>query len=229
MTRFAFALALPLAVMLIGCSKVENPALKSLPNASIPQGWKYFIGEGGFTLAAPANWTTDPNAYMLSTMGLDDEPSVPPENLGPGMKALAEQTEKNLNEEKARLDEKHKEQGIGLMLYDKGTRPIPGEERTRIYVRVRDAKGALTEEANDVKKGMSDGKNAVEEKTVTLPIGTAVALRGNVTTVGGDVVTDIIYVLVSKDKTYLINFTSTNSSERISSVSNPIMQTFRIQ
>lgn len=215
--------------ILFGCSKVENPSMKVLPPAKLDAGWKYYtVSAEGYSVAAPGGWTDDPNAYMGVGMEMEGMPQIPAEQLGPGMKSLAEETEKNNKEEARQLDEEYQKAGISLVLWDKQVRPIPGEERTRFYVKARDANGSLADEAKEMKQGLSDGKTTVEQKHVELPIGPAEAFMANTQNQGGDTVTNIVYVMVSGAKAYIVRFISTNSPERITTISNPVMQTFRI-
>lgn len=218
-------------LMIVGCKKVENPVLKSVAPEKLEAGWSYHdVAESGFSIAAPADWTENPNESMFpgGVVEVEGGGQVPMDKLPPGVQELGKEIEKHDKETEAAFREKLKENGVSIMLFFKGARSIPGEERTRFYVKVRPSEGTLAEEAAATKAGLH-GSETIEQKHVELPVGPAEAFKASRKTQGGDEVTEIIYLMVSGDKTYVTRFVTSNSAERITSISNPIMQTFRVK
>jgi len=187
-------------------AKLQNAPL------TLPPGWKNHESKAGFSMAGPPNWKLmPPSALPTINIGGDAtgvEPVEPPDVISPG-----EQT----------VQDSH---NVLFKLYDNNVRALPGEAATCMFVKKTDSSGTLEDTAQDVKHGLGSD---VEVTPISLPIGPAVQLKKVIKTVGGDEVTNIIYVLVNGEDAYKFEFQATNNAEPITSTCKPMMETVRFK
>lgn len=119
-------------------------------------------------------------------------------------------------------------EGIPLRLYDNSHRTLPAE--TPIQLTVKDTKESGLR-FEDEAKGLFAKLN-VDKKSqskVELPVGPAVEIVTETTNRIGDVVHQILYLLIDGDRRYVFTFLATNNQSAIAGVARPIMETFRIK
>jgi hypothetical protein len=134
------------------------------------------------------------------------------------------QSEQQAKEALAKLREK----GIFLHIID-GSKPIPGEERTRYYVKKVDHNGNWSlKMACDDEVEYFKGWGADKPKLVNLPIGPVYKIAADYKTRGGDEVERIGYITVDGPATYLLRFISTNNPQAVLSIADDVAKTWRI-
>jgi hypothetical protein len=217
-----FALAL-----LWGCSK---PAVHvtAAPSSTLADGWTLATDpQSGVSVGVAPGWrqgvdlTTD---AMGQASGIANQTSIADPN-NPMTQMQNQVNAMNKQEEDQALADL-KAKGIVIQVID-GSRPIPGEERTRYYVKVVDHGGncSLDDAVNDEKEAIS---GAVVQN-IQLPIGKAAKFTSDTKTIGGDEVTRVSYVVVDGHNAYSLRFISTNNPGIIQRVADQVAQTWRIQ
>jgi len=200
------------ALAIAGCKHGSAPKYTNAP-LKLPDAWKnHDSTKANFSMAGPPNWKLMPASAMPQiSLGGDAtgvEPPEPPDVISP-----AEQERQDKN-------------GVLLKLYDNNVRALPGEAPTAVFVKKIDSSGTLEDTAQDVKHDLGSD---TEMTPVSLPIGNAVKLKKTTKTVGGDEVTDIVYVLVNGDDAYKFVFEATNNFDSITRDSQPMMETVRFK
>lgn len=211
-TRFLFLCGAVVGVAVLGCKGGPKTTLHAAAPPKLADGWKTHETNAGFSMAGPYNWTLNPPS------------ALPPISLGsdPGAPAPAEPPDVLSPEEEQRREG----QGILLELFDKDVRLTPGETPTRLIVKKQDSSGTLAETSEDVKKSLGSD---VVVTNVNLPIGPATKFEKKFKTIGGDELTNIVYLLVNGDSAYRFTFEATNNPEPIQSAAQPMMETVRFK
>lgn len=126
--------------------------------------------------------------------------------------------------EMARLHEK----GIIVQVVDTSAKPIIGEQRTRYMVKriAHDYNITLDEASQEERKFLMGAK---EPQNITLPIGPAIKYEAEITTIGGDKVNRISYVVADGHNSYILRFISTNNPTAIQQVGDEVAKTWRIK
>ncbi|MEQ1824000.1 MAG: hypothetical protein ABL949_15940 [Fimbriimonadaceae bacterium] len=209
-----FLLAL-VALIVVGC-KGESTSLTQSAKAT-PPGWTdYDRPEYGFSIAAPDNWTLrnpgmgiDIGSIDLNSMGNGEAPKI----------------EEPKNEVIPADLERQQKKGLGLVLYSKNVKPLPGEELCRIEVKKEDV-GAIT-----FKDAMAKGKESIASdatvKEIQLAIGPCAEIRHNDKSIGGDEITRIMYCLADGKYYWTIYLESYNNASEVETVAPELIKTFR--
>lgn len=210
-----FLLSLVAVVMVVGC-KGESTVLAQKPKET-PAGWtEYDRPEYGFSIAAPDNWTLR-NPTMMGEMPKLDFDAI--------TKGEAPTIEEPKNEAIPEDLAKQKEKGIGLVLYSKNVRPLPGEELCRIVIKKEDV-GAIT-----AKQALAKGKEAIASdataKEIQLAIGPCAEIRHNDKSIGGDEITRIMYCLADGKYYWTIYLQAYNNGYEVENVAEALIKTFR--
>lgn len=117
-------------------------------------------------------------------------------------------------------------EGIPLRLYDNSVRALPAETPTQLTVKVTQEGGLNFEtEAKNLFNKLNVDKKT--QSKVELPVGAAQEFVTETTNRIGDVVHQILYLLVDGENRYVFTFISTNDASTIRQVARPIMETFR--
>lgn len=178
-----------------------------------------------FSLAAPDNWSPYRSRRLRQT--------PPEENFGgAGLPPEAGGVLDRFEEADRRADEqeiaKLAGEGVPLRLYDNSVRALPAETPTQLTVKVS-KEGGLNFESEA--KNLFNKLN-VDKKTqskVELPVGSAQEVVTETTNRIGDVVHQILYMLVDGEDRYVFTFIATNDASGIRQVARPMMETFRIK
>ena len=208
-----------LGVTLAGCKKGPQTVLAKAPPPTIPAGWTvHDVADGGFTIAAPDNFKTDP--------GLGMEIVAPTAAESYGFADTERSSELADESEPGKLSEAQKAKGYVLILYDRSTRPIPGEERTKIEIKKESSSGTLKETADEVARTLGSG---AQRRTVKMPYGDVEEIIVQSRTVGGDEEKEIFYIICNGDDMFKIRMNSTNSPAAFDTIAIPVVETFRLK
>ncbi len=208
-------------IVLAGCKKNPPLAVKDAPIGQIPQGWERLDNlDQGISLYAPPGWKIGAGTSMdlpdLTSMGGDTNQNLEQ------MQAQAEAEQDKADAEAAKALEK---KNIFLSVIDKNIKPIPGEERTRFFVKRVDEHGNVTMEdvAEEVKS------LAGTASSVTLPIGPAQRGLSTETRKDGGVVTLICYGIPAEDHIYVLEFITEEAPDTIKSIEQQVAESLRIK
>jgi hypothetical protein len=223
-----------LAIALAGCSKPAVHVLKaSAPN--LPSGWTKAVDDTGTVSVGVANGWHEGVDTPLAGSGLDlaqgiagsaSTPTTDTENpAGQLANQMAADDAKDQQEGKEAL----KAKGVVIQIID-ASKPIPGEARTRYYVKVDKHDGnILLDGALDEEKEFLRGTGAGDPVKVDLPIGPAYRFDADRKTIGGDELTRISYVVVDGKNSYHLRFVSTNNPTSIQSIAKDVADSWRIK
>lgn len=213
-------LFIALCLLAIGCKKGPVTKLTAAPPAQLPGGWTlHEVAEDGFSIAAPEHFRTDP--------GLDVEMVAPSAAQSYGIEPMndsAIQTMETLKNGRDPVAEA-RAKGFALVLYDRNTRVIPGEERTKIQIKKEVTGGStLKDAADELKRSLGTVKS---RETLPMPFGNVEEMVSETTTTGGDQVREIYYVIVNDTDVYRIRMNATNQPGAFDSTAREIVATFR--
>lgn len=221
--------------MSLGCKKAPTIHVDPAPAATLPGGWtKGASKDGTVSVGIPNGWRQGVDKMTdglgdLSAIGGGSTPSTDPEasqmgqdiaNMSANMKREAdEQEQKQL----AKLE------SLGIIVHAiNGSKQIPGEARTRFYVRrYRKDSNATWEDAKATER--QEYVHAQTPQEVKLPIGKALKYSEDEEMRDGGVVHKISYVIVDGASAYSLRFVTEESAETISSIADQVAQTWRIQ
>ena len=226
----SFSIYCLLFPILCGCAKPIKSDLVAAPPPKLEAGWISHDTRGALTVAAPDNWILSRSALSQSGLNLQEMPAT-----------MAGTSQNSTSESEAApaapatsaappdaVDpgdvDAQNSKGVVLELYDKNVKPIPGEVTTRLYVEKDGASGSLEESA---KKFAKDFK-ATPSK-VNLPVGPAETFKSEDTSKGGDVVTDVCYVIDNGSESYKFVFETSNHAGNIEHDAPLIMDTVRLK
>lgn len=215
-----------------GCSR---PAIhvKNAGPATMPGGWTTASDpDSGVSLGVAPGWHAGVDK-LLDPMGMasgaasdiQSQAAADPNNpLGQMAKQLGDMDKQQ--EAQALADLKAK--GIVIQVLD-SSRPIPGEERTRYYVKRIDhgsnyALDLATQDEEDFLRGLG----ADPPTPVDLPIGPAMKFTADRKTIAGDESTHISYVVVDGKYSYHLRFAATNNPTAIQSIADDAAKSWRI-
>jgi hypothetical protein len=228
--------ALLTAAASIGCRKgVESHALAA-PAAALPSGWSYVKSrDDTVSIAIPPGWRSGADTAgnsikdltaNLGTSSLDNQPAGDtPENAE--MQKLAQNAalEDKQAEQKAMAELEAK--GIVINVIN-GSRPIPGEARTRFYV--KRSQGGGTAYAQDA---LADEQkhygNSSKPTVVDLPIGKAMRFSIDDALKDGMTLHEISYVVLDANDTYSLRFITEEAPETIQSIEETVARSLRIK
>ncbi|MEQ1936464.1 MAG: hypothetical protein ABL962_21635, partial [Fimbriimonadaceae bacterium] len=116
---------------------------------------------------------------------------------------------------------------VGLVLYNKNIRPLPGEELCRIEIKKEDV-GAITAKGA-LEKGKESLGSDVIVKELQLAVGPCAQLRQDDKSVGGDEITRIMFCLADGKHYWTIYMQSYNNPSELENVADGLIKTFRVK
>ena len=212
---------------LLGCHRAEAPHLKAAaPPALGASGWTAASDpETGVSIALPPGWRTGVARTFEASSLMSGDTDLAGAG-GPASAMGAELEKQNAEMEKASLAKMRKDEGIVLHCTD-GSKPIPAEEPTRIYVkRIPDAGYATLADASLAEK--QDAHRSMTVSTVDLPVGKASRLVAKGQNRIGDVECHVSYVFLDGPDAYVLRFASTNNPDAILNVEKDVATSFRL-
>lgn len=204
------------AIVLAGCKSNPAIALKDAPIGTIQPGWtKIENAEQGMSLYAPPGWKVGAATSM-------DLPSMGGMGEGDSSAFLAKMQEEQ-DKADAEAAKELESKGVYISVINKGSKAIPGEERTRFTVkRVDEGGNVAMDEVTDMVK-----KYTGEAAAVTLPIGAAMRGTSSVTLKDGGVVTKVAYGIPDGKSIYMMEFITEESPEVIMGIEKQVAESFR--
>jgi len=231
--KTCFGMALLAAFVAVGCKSAPVVHLKDPGPAALPAGWETADSpQDGVSIGVPSGWRPGTGraimASDLMSSGVDSGAGSDPNaasDPNSGLGAMVNNMQEQSNLEEAKAMEELRKKGTIIHVID-SSRPIPGEERTRYYVKkfTHDSDYPLDEAAADEKEAM---KNEEKPETVNLPVGKAIRYYAQFKTIGGDTVTHISYVLADGKVSYVVRFAQTGENPTITGIDRQVMETFR--
>lgn len=224
-----------------GCRQAPAVEVKVAPPAKLENGWtNYESAADGFSIGIPSGWKVSAMGSMMPSGVMTDflqnggaspdQPTFDPSKLPqPGDLASASaELEKMEAEAERRATEALRKKGVLIQIVD-GSRPTPGEERTRFYVRANDHGGNLNLESAIAEEKEHLRMYLPTMSKVNLPIGPAARFESEHETRGGDKVHQVSFVTVDHHKAWILRFISTNNPTAVTSVADAVAQTWRIR
>ncbi|HWD37667.1 MAG TPA: hypothetical protein VG944_02380 [Fimbriimonas sp.] len=219
------------AALVISCGKSAEH-VKAAGKPTLPSGWSVADdAQDGITLGVAPGWREgadtglDPMEMAQGVAGDASQPSMDPDS--PAGKLQADIQKQNAADEKEALANL-RAKGVVIQIID-SSKPIPGEARTRYYVKKVDHGGnyALDAAKND-EIDFLGGSAESSAKKVELPIGPAYRFEIESKTRGGDELARISFVVVDGSNSYSLRFIATNNSQAIQSIADSVAHTWRI-
>jgi hypothetical protein len=218
-----------------GCRKGAESHVDTVPPAELPAGWSYAkSSDGAVSIAVPPGWRagadTAANSItdMTSNLGgssLDNQPPTDTPDNGEMQKlaqSLAQEDKRAEQKAMAELEAK----GIILNVLN-GSRPIPGEKRTRFYV--ERSHGTGTAYAQDaVASEQTRYAHMPKPTVVSLPIGKAVRLSADDSLIDGMTLHQTSYIVVDANDTYTLRFVTEEAPESIQRIEDAVAKSLRI-
>lgn len=217
-----------------GCKKAGEFHVIAAPPAQLEGGWNLATSrDKTVSVGVPSGWRAGVDTAMSGMPGMGNLPRMDAAPGGPstdiGLNNQIQQMEQNMQadsqkEEQEKLAKLEKE-GIIVNVIN-GSKPIPGEQRTRFYVkRVHDSPGSLDDAAEAERKhyGSKDKPTPVK-----LPIGPAFRITEDDSLRDGMTMHQISYVIVYDADTYLLRFESEEDISAIQQVAEPVAMSLRI-
>lgn len=218
-----------LAFVLVGCKHAVAPSLKKAAPAPAPlaAGWTAASDPAtGVSIALPPGWRVGvPRTLDVgSLMGGD---TTNPNPMDPEIqKMAARMQQEDAEAERKTLATMREKEGIVLHCVD-GSRPVPAEEPTRIYIKkIADASLATSADAAVAEK--QDTHREAKVETVNLPVGKATRLLSKGQNRIGDQECHVSYIFLDGPDMYVLRFASTNAPDTILSVEKEVAKSFRI-
>ena len=204
------------AVLPVGWSTAQTS--DSSVSVGVPGGWRVGVDTGANSLA---DMTSDLGSPNNGTQGGDNSA------FGQEMqKMAADMDAKNKQEEADGLAALTKK-GVVLNVIN-GSKPIPGEKRTRFYVKVKHQGGSLSrDDAINIEREHYAFKPKMFE--VTLPIGKAVKCIADNEMRDGGSLHQISYVIVDGGDIYSLRFVTEEGVETINSIADQVANSLRIK
>lgn len=230
--RKSFIYTFAAAAALSGCETGPESTMHVLPTVGPQDGWVvYDKPQHGFSMAAPTNWALrPPSSFPPSALGMSED-EAGRFDASPGDMARNGDFGKEFQQMQAAEDKQMFEQqerdGLLLVLFDQGRRPLPGEEIARFYVRKRNAGHISLERAAEQEASQLQG--VFMNQAIDLPIGKVQEIQSRTKNRAGDENTELVYVIPHKGDVYTVTFVMTNAPEDLTPQARPIMQTFRVK
>jgi len=218
---------LPLAI-LGGCAAEAGPKLKTVAQAPLEPGWTQISdAETGISIAIPSGWRQGVSPSVAA---------IDPQMLGIGTGASSDGAQPDLqgmqsaieDSNKADADKKLKalrEKGIILIAND-GSRTLPAEIPTRIYVQMFKNVGSLDAVRDAEATNLFNEENPTE---VELPVGKAIRFVADVQNRIGDRETHVSYCFIDGNVGYALRLTSTNNPGIVLDNERKVAESFRKQ
>jgi hypothetical protein len=207
---------------------------KNVPD-SIPSGWtEGKSADGSVRIGIPGGWRFGVDRMDSSPLGMANDAMSSQQDQSMQGSELGEQVQQMANGIKQQADEQEQKQladlaakGIVVNVISVGTRPIPGEARTRYYVK-KSPQGHAVQlvDAAEKERGQFEHKPLLHN--ITLPIGPALKLSEKRTLTDGGEFYQISYLVVDGEDIYSIRFITEESPATIDAVADQVMQTFRV-
>ena len=223
-------------VIVVGCKKAEESHVTVVAPVQLDSGWAFTESRDHVvSLAIPPGWRagadtlagnlSDLAASMGNSSSQGQTPTDP--NVSPEMQNLAQKVDQqNQQAEQKALDDLLKK-GIIVNVIN-GSKPIPGEERTRFYVKKTHSDGAASlSEAIENERSHYAFKPKPTE--VSLPIGKAAKMSADDSLKDGATLHQISYVMVDGGDTYTLRFVTEEDVQAIQSVAGVVANSLRIK
>jgi|GEM_PF-1523896 len=221
-------------IFLAGCA---GPAVHvtNAPAAKMQGGWNLATDDTGTVSVGVAPGWHEGVDTALSGSGIDLAQGIAGSQSGQSLDPdspggqLANQMSAQDQQDQAAAKEALKEKGVVIQIID-SSKPIPGEARTRYYVKVdkHDANVSLNK-AVDEEMDFMHGFGPNDPVKVDLPIGPAYRVDADRKTIGGDQLTHISYVAVDGKNSYHLRFVATNNPSSIQNIAKDVAETWRIK
>lgn len=213
----AILVCVALGISAVGCKKGESTTLQKGVALNTPQGWRlHTVTSDGFTVCTPGNWVLESELSPFADSGID------PSQLEGMMNGQGQQDMQAMPEPKGpTTTDTH------LVLFDQGSRRIPGETPTQVEFRYEKVGAALLKDETAKMKDRL-GKAIKSQQTLQLPIGPCEEFVTKITNVGGDEVFERYYVLCHESNLWTVKFVATNNESAID-IAPEIMKTFRLK
>lgn len=206
---------LPL-LLLAGCSSGPATELNAAAEPPVLEpGWTtYDVTSFGFKIAAPQAFK--PTKPSSMSTGATYDPDAPTPDAPPPQAETVYISPKD-----SQIDK-----GIVMVLYDQNSRALPGEPTPRLYVQHEEVKAANLDAAADELR--SKEKGIVQERRVALPIGPAHYFKAQRKNMGGDTITNMIYIVANKKRLYHFVWETSNPPESMEPYLEGMMNSLRV-
>ncbi len=209
--------------------------MKDAPPAQLQPGWTPATSKDGVvSLGVPSGWRVGTDAAngladlaaKLGNSGIDNQ-AAPEGSLGAEMQKIAQRADENAKKQEAEALAALEKKGVVLNVIN-GSKPIPGESRTRFYLKVTHGNGPIAiADALDVEK--LHYHSPPPPTDATLPIGPAKKFSAHDSLRDGMTLHQMSYVVIDGPNTYTLRFVTEEAPETIESIADAVAQTLRIK
>lgn len=223
-------------IIVVGCKKVEESHVTVVAPVQLDAGWAFTESRDHVvTLAVPPGWRSGADTFagnlsdLASSIGNSSSQAQTPSdpNMSTDMQNLAQKVDQqNQQAEQKALDDLLKK-GIVINVVN-GSKPIPGEERTRFFVKKTHSDSAVSlQEAIENERSHYAFKPKPSE--VALPIGKAAKMSADDNLKDGATLHQISYVIVDAGDTYVLRFVTEEDLQAIQSIAGVVANSLRIK
>jgi len=221
---------------LSGCHRVAESHVANATPAVLDSGWVLAESrDHSVSLAVPSGWRAgvdtagDGLADLASKLGSSNTESqnAPDSAMSSDMQKMAQNFDSANKEAENKALAELEKKGIIVNVIN-GSKPVPGEKRTRFYVLHTHAGGAVsTDEATDVER--NHYAFPPKPTTVKLPIGPALRFSADDSLNDGMTLHQISYVVIDGSETYTLRFVTEEDGQTIQSIADLVAASLRIK
>lgn len=218
-------------IALAGCKSAPALHVTKDSPATLPSGWTAASSRDGLvSVGIPSGWRSGVDKLSDNLTDLipstDNSITGGPEN-SESPSGIAAQIDRDSQEKEQKALEALEKKGIVINVIN-SSKPIPGEARTRFYVRRYQSGGNVTwDDAKATER--QNYAHAQTPKEINLPIGKALKYSADDELRDGGVLHQISYVVVEGHNVYCLRFVTEESGDVISSLADQVAQTWRIR
>ena len=222
--------------LLGGCKKGEESHVTVVAPVTLDPGWSFTESrDHTVSLAVPSGWRAGADTAMgnLSDLAASvgnassgGQAQADP-NMSPDMQNLAQKVAQDSQKEEQKALDDLEKKGIIINVLG-GSKPIPGEERTRFYVKKTHTDGSASlQEA--VENERTHYAFKPKPSDIALPIGKAARMSADDSLKDGATLHQISYVIVDGGDSYALRFVTEEDVQAIQSVASAVANSLRIK
>lgn len=215
------------AAMAVGCKKGPVMHVTQAPAAKLPAGWETAKSrDGSVSIGVPGGWRygADRTLDILGDVGSSTESQGDLNN--PERQKLMEGMRQDDAAEERKTLERMEKKGIVVNVIN-GSKPIPGEARTRFYV-LRTHSESPVDWLAAADKERRHYAFPPKPQEVDLPIGKAWRLSATDTLRDGGTLHQISYVVAEGGDTYTLRFVTEEGQDTIKSIADDVAKSWRV-
>ena len=235
--RLNFLVACLVGLTLLGgCKKGEESHVTVAAPVTLDPGWTFTESrDHAVSLAVPSGWRAGADSAMgnlselaasVGNASAGGQPQSDP-NVGPDMQNLAQKVAQDSQKEEQSALANLERKGIIINVVN-GSKPIPGEERTRFFVKKTHSDGSVSL-LEAVENEQTHYAFKPKPTDIALPTGKAAKLSADDSLKDGATLHQISYVIVDGGDAYVLRFVTEEDAQSIQSVAAAVANSLRIK